>query len=127
MVPGWHFGWECGKQPSYGPELVDRRGKLWLNKNKEPKGTGLMFFFYQMLVGDAVDNIAGCHGVGPKKAFTLLEGCGSKKDAERAVRASYEAVYGDEWEVYLQENAKLLWMARELNEDGTPVYYEWSY
>jgi hypothetical protein len=127
MVPGWHFGWECGKQPSFGPELVDRRGKLWLNKLGEPKGTGLMFFFYQMLVGDTVDNISGCPKVGPKKAFAILSQCSTKKEAECAVRASYEAVYGDEWETYLQENSKLLWMARELNEDGTPVYYEWTF
>lgn len=127
MVPGWHFGWECGKQPSYGPELVDRKGKLWINKQGEPKGTGLMFFFYQMLVGDTVDNIPGCPKVGPKKAFAILSQCNTKKEAECAVQASYQAVYGDDWFTYLQENAKLLWMARELNEDGTPVYYEWKF
>lgn len=127
MVPGWHFGWECGKQPSFGPELVDRKGWLKKNAKGDVKGVGLKFFFYQMLVGDAVDNIGGCAGIGPVKALAILEGCDTKQDHERAVRASYEAAYGDEWEKYLQENSKLLWMARELNPDGTPVYYEWKF
>lgn len=125
MVPGWHFGWECGKQPSFGPELVDNRG--WLKDvNGTIKGVGLKFFFYQMLIGDTVDNIPGCPKVGPVKALKLLEACTSKADHEAAVRAAYEAVYGDEWKERLEEQSKLLWMAQKLNEDGSPVYYDWS-
>lgn len=125
MVPGWHFGWECGKQPSFGPELVDNKG--WLKEvNGDVKGVGLKFFFYQMLVGDTVDNIPGCPKVGPVKALKLLEVCTSKKDHELAVKAAYEAVYGPTYMEALEEQSKLLWMARELNEDGSPVYYDWS-
>lgn len=125
MVEGWHFGWECGKQVSFGPELVDKKG--WLKEiNGDIKGVGLKFFFYQMLVGDTVDNIAGCPKVGPKKAFKLLSECTTKKEHEDAVRASYEAVYGDEYMKYLEENSRLLWMIRELDKEGNPIGYNWN-
>lgn len=125
ITPGWQFGWECGKQPSFGPELIDNKGWLKLDNRGEVKGAGLKFFFYQMLVGDTVDNIPGCPKVGPVKALALLEGCHTKKDHEDAVRASYRAYYGDGYMEKLEEQSKLLWMVRECNEDGSPVYYEW--
>lgn len=126
ITPGWQFGWECGLQPSFGPEIVDNKGWLKLDRKGEVKGAGLKFFFYQMLVGDTVDNIPGCPKVGPVKALALLQGCDTKKDHEAAVRASYEAYYGPEYKPYLEEQSKLLWMVRELNEDGSPVYYDWK-
>lgn len=124
MVPGLAFSWECGSQASFGPELVDRRGKLWLDKDKV-RGTGLLFFFYQMLVGDTVDNIPGCPRIGPVKAFALLSGVTTKAEAETIVRASYEAVYGDGYMERLEEQSRLLWMVRELLPDGSPVFYKW--
>lgn len=127
MVPGWHYGWECGKQPSFGPELVDNKGWLKLNDKGDVKGAGLKFFFYQMLVGDTVDNIPGCPKIGPVKAFKLLEGCSTKAEHEAAVRASYEAFYGGEWSERLEEQSKLLWMVRALHADGSPKHYEWRF
>jgi hypothetical protein len=67
QCPGWHYSWECGKQPSIGPIMVDELGHL-VDKNagkfnpltgkKLPLkvfGTGHKFFYYQMLTGDTVD------------------------------------------------------------------------
>lgn len=136
ITPGWQFGWECGKQASYGPELIDAKGGLKLkeNKNKEGKvigydvkGTGLKFFFYQMLVGDTVDNIPGCPKVGPVKAHQLLSGCSTKREHEQAVIDAYKNVYGEGFQPFLEEQSKLLWMVRELDEDGRPKHYDWKY
>jgi hypothetical protein len=129
MVDGWHYGWECGKQASFGPELISRKGWLRLDERDETKirGGGLKFFFYQMLVGDAVDNIPGCPKVGPKKAFPLLEACKTKRDHEEAVIECYKKAYGEGFEEKLEEQSKLLWMIRELNEDGSPIHYEWKF
>lgn len=126
MCPGWQFGWECGKQPSFGPVYVDNKGTLQLTNGKL-KGTGLKFFFSQMLTGDTVDNIPGCKGMGPAKAFKLLDGCNTKREHELAVIGAYQNVYGDAWKDMLEEQSKLLWMVRELNEDGSPIHYEWKY
>lgn len=128
MCPGWQYGWECGKQPSFGPELVDNRGTIKLSAdNKTIKGVGLKFFFAQMLIGDTVDNIPGCPKVGPVKAFKLLEGCNTKREHELAVIGAYKDYYGDEYKERLEEQSKLLWMVRELTPDGLPIHYEWKY
>jgi hypothetical protein len=74
QCPGWHYSWECGKQPSIGPIMVDELGHL-VDKNagkfnpltgkKLPLkvfGTGHKFFYYQMLTGDTVDNVQSPQG-----------------------------------------------------------------
>jgi len=69
-------------------------------------------FYKQFLTGDAVDNIKGVHGIGPKKAEKLLEG---KTDAEM-------------WEVIVEhlgydraiENGHLLYMLRSTQDSFTP-------
>jgi hypothetical protein len=128
MCPGWQFGWECGAQPSFGPELVDARGWIKLsNDRKSIKGTGLKFFFSQMLTGDTVDNIPGCPNTGPVKAFNILSECKTKSEHELAVVEAYKATYPDNWKDMIEEQSKLLWMVRELNEDGSPIHYEWKF
>ena len=69
-------------------------------------------FYKQFLTGDAVDNIKGVHGIGPKKAEKLLEG---KTPVEM-------------WEVIVEhlgheramENGHLLYMLRSVNDTFTP-------
>jgi 5'-3' exonuclease len=69
-------------------------------------------FYKQFLTGDAVDNIKGVHGIGPKKADKLLEG---KTDAEM-------------WDVIVEhlgydraiENGHLLYMLRSTQDSFTP-------
>lgn len=126
MVPGWHFGWECGAQPSFGPELVDARGWLRIDDKGKVRGVGLKFFFYQMLVGDTVDNIPGCPKIGPVNALKLLDPCTTKAEHEAVIKAAYQKAYPDNWEDMLIEQSKLLWMVRELNEFGEPLGYDWK-
>lgn len=127
MVPGWHFGWECGAQPSFGPELVDPRGWLRIDNKGKVLGVGLKFFFYQMLVGDSVDNIPGCPKIGPVNALKLLEACDTKAEHEAAIVASYQKAYPEDWEAMLIEQSKLLWMVRELTPGGEPINYDWKF
>lgn len=69
-------------------------------------------FYKQFLTGDAVDNIKGVYGIGPKKAEKLLEG---KTPTEM-------------WEVIVEhlgydramENGRLLYMLRSVNDTFTP-------
>lgn len=124
MVPGMHFGWECGRQPQFGPKRVTEFGSLTLsNSKKKVGGDGLLFFYAQMLIGDAVDNIAGCKGCGPVATYKLLSECKTEEEAFKAVANKYSLTYGEGWQKYFLENADLLWIIREFNEDGTPVMY----
>lgn len=125
-VPGWHYGWELGNQPQFGPELVDEFGYIKLSSDRSTiKGTGLLFFYSQCLTGDAVDSIPGIPRCGAVKAFNILEGSQTPTEAFNRVVEAYKGFYEDVWEEKLLEQGRLLWMTRELNDEGKPVL--WSF
>lgn len=116
QVPGMHFGWPCGKQPQYGPRRVTQE-EGWRN------------FWYQMIVGDVVDNIPGLPGGGPALANKVLVDGLSHEDMFHLVYKLYEDKlkkgeddYG--WNSYFYEQAGLLWMVRDLFFDDTPVSFQ---
>jgi hypothetical protein len=126
MVPGLHYGWECGKQPEFGPVEYDSLGTIELIRSKSGnkiKGGGFKFFGAQLLTGDVVDNIGGLRGVGPVGAFGLLSDCTSEREVFSTVQRHYEEVVGDEWRKLLEEQCHLLWIIRERNEDGSLKHF----
>jgi hypothetical protein len=76
------------------------------------KGAGLMFFYSQILTGDAVDNYGGIPGIGPKKAYTILEGANTELDMYQRVLAAYCEYYQkpDKALAMLIEQGQLAWM-----------------
>lgn len=124
-VPGWHYGWELGNQPSFGPCKVESFGEIRLsNDRKSIKGEGLVFFYSQCLTGDRVDSIPGLGGCGPVKAFEILSNTKTPEEAFKAVLEAYRDVHGWDAEKELLEQARLLHMTRELHPDGSPVLWE---
>lgn len=73
---------------------------------------GLLSFYKQFLTGDAVDNIKGVHGIGPKKAQVLLEGKTEHQMWEIVVE-----LLGRERAV---ENGHLLYMLRKEGDMFVP-------
>jgi hypothetical protein len=124
QCPGWHYGWECGKQPEFGPVEYDEFGTISLERGKI-RGGGLKFFFSQLLTGDAVDNIGGLRGYGPTKTYALLSGCKTEEECRSVIYSSYQALHPDNWLTLLQEQSDLLWIVKELNKDGSFKHYEW--
>lgn len=122
MIPGWHYSWELGRQPSWGPCYVVDPGYL-IYQNKKFYGTGLAWFFAQCLTGDIVDNIPGIPGVGPVKAYKILKDSYDKEDMFNRVYEQYVCHYGDNAEEELMEQGQLLWMTRELDEDNKPILW----
>jgi 5'-3' exonuclease len=126
QVPGWHYGWEIGNQPSFGPELVDRSGWIKLDRggsSPKIKGVGLKFFFSQLLTGDTVDNIPGLPKCGPVAAFKILEDCDDPDSMLKQVMFHYMKA-GDIDQSYLEEQGRLLWLVRRYNEDGSPQMWK---
>lgn len=123
QVPGWHYSYSVGNQPEWGPELVDEIGYL---KYKPGKlfGTGLKFFYSQVITGDTVDEYKGLEGKGPAYAYKLLDGCLCEREMYRRVLDSYEEKYAERAFEELLEQARLAWMVRQLHEDGSPVMWE---
>lgn len=124
-VPGWHYGWELGRQPQFGPQLVTDPGEIRLSSDrKSVKGEGVLFFYAQCLTGDGVDTVPGLPGFGPVKTFELLLGADSEEEIFKRVLSVYRDVYDDMAENALLEQGRLLWMTRKLNEDGSPILWE---
>jgi hypothetical protein len=77
QVPGWHYSWELGNQPSFGPILIEDPGELWWSgdqgKSRKLLGTGVKWFYAQMIMGDRDDNIPGIPGAGAVAAFEALD------------------------------------------------------
>jgi hypothetical protein len=124
-VPGWHYGWELGMQPQYGPQFVTELGELRLSSNRKSlKGEGLLFFYSQCLTGDSVDTVPGLPKWGPVKAYELLSECPTISDAFHCVLEAYRGLYGALAEEALLEQGRLLWMTRELDEEGKPILWQ---
>jgi len=123
MMEGMHFGWPCGNQPQFGPKQVDKLGELTYVNNKL-KGTGSKFFYSQLITGDSCDNISGLPRGGPALAFKLLEGKSSESDMYTTVAERYRDKFGDDWRTQMKEQADLLWMVRELDDEGEPILWE---
>jgi len=125
MVQGMHYGWPCGAQPQFGPKQVDGVGELTLHNGKL-KGTGMRFFYSQLITGDSVDNIPGLPRGGPVLAYGLLAEAEDEPTMYERVTSKYKEKLGDGWETYFEEQVNLLHMVTELNEDGTPVLWRYN-
>tara|TARA_B100000767_G_scaffold219906_1_gene208076 strand:- start:2466 stop:3167 length:702 start_codon:yes stop_codon:yes gene_type:complete len=89
QIPCWHFNFNK---------------KKWTQVSE---WQGDLFFYTQILTGDAADNIKGLKGIGPKKAEKLLHDCRSVDDLWEACVKAYD---GDTARIV--ENARLLWLRR---------------
>ena len=125
MVPGWKYNF--GKEPK----------KFFVDPIE-----GMRWFYTQLLIGDATDNIMGCgvreikvyqsgakkgrqyntrSGVGEKEAELILMTCHNERDMYEAVLECYEDYELDQYD--LLENANLLWMVRERDSEGRLVHW----
>ena len=130
---GFHYSWEVGNQASVGPIYVEPLGWLEIknegevDKKGKPKpakifGTGHKFFYYQMIVGDAVDNIGGIKGKGPVFGYNLLKDAQTERECYELVAEKYVQAWGELWKEKMKEQSLLLWMVREI-KDGQKVFW----
>jgi len=127
QVPGLHYGWELGQQPSFGPAYVQGYGQIALDDKRELRGTGSKFFLAQCIMGDPVDTVPGLkRGAGAKAALNVVGHTQTYAEGLQAVREAYKGVYGDRGDEELLEQAQLLWMVRKM-ENGVPVMWDFNY
>lgn len=131
---GLHYSWECGVQAEKETYLVSGFGTLTPHYNKAGKidrlnGTGDKWFLAQLLIGDATDNIPGLKGVGPVKAYEVLREIENYSDGlDQVIKLYSDVLYKqglDSLYIFkeLEEQAHLVYMIRERNEDGSPVFW----
>lgn len=106
QIPGIHFNFY--RKPSkevdqFGNRIKNDYKGLSIVSEKESEYN----FWYQMLIGDTVDNVKGVKGIGPKKAEkALLESI----DYETTVKEMYEKVYGENWLAEYEKNHFFLYL-----------------
>lgn len=107
MIPGHHYNHVTGEF-YFVPESL---GTLEYSKGKLT-GRGLIFFYAQLITGDATDNIPGIPKAGPKKAYDLLSPYDREDLCFQEVKNQYKSYYGRQWEEAIAEVADLLWIVR---------------
>lgn len=126
QVPGWYFSWELGKQAAIGPVAITDAGSLTLSEDhKKLTGFGFPWFAAQVLMGDPVDSIPGLKDCGPVLAYNLLHDWPSGRLKSRGeivetLKTAYVFRYGITGPSELEEQAKLCWLIRRLDENGKP-------
>jgi 5'-3' exonuclease len=103
---------------------VDEIGYLELKGPKKLTGTGISFFYSQLLTGDATDTYDGLPGCGPIRAYDLLKDCKTERELYEATLGAYQKKFPEDAGERLTEQAHLAYMIRELNEDGTIKHWE---
>ena len=98
---GKHFNWELKRDGE-----VIREARIYDVSREE----GDRFFWYQMLTGDATDNIKGVPGIGPKKAEGILSGLSTNQEMYEACQDLYSC------EEELDMNAACLFIWRKPND-----------
>lgn len=106
MVPGWHYKWSKGDTKAKGPFFIT-------------ESEGLQWFFKQLLMGDkGTDNILGLFGVGEKsKLVTNINKMTTVLEIYTHVQKKYENRFGSYWELFMHENARMLWMLMDKDDD----------
>ncbi len=116
-IEGWHYN-HVTKEVYHIPEGIGIGDR------------GLIFFYKQLLTGDATDNIPGCnnpaksHFARPPKissdvANTMLASSQTEEQAFSVVADMYKHTYGVKWEESLKEVASLVWIKRKIDETGS--------
>lgn len=94
---------------------------------------GIYNFYTQVLVGDSVDNIKGCKGIGKKKAAKLLDTCATEEEMYNAVKEAYfdaQVKENKPWNIEyntdaantaMYDTARLVWL---LSKDRTNLILE---
>lgn len=149
-----HYQWERPSQ-NIGEKLVTVSGLGELKctiketksgKKKEIKGTGPLFFLWQMLTGDTTDGIIGCgvmeekvyksgkkagesytrrDGIGAVEAFEIVDGSPSYYEGLQRVLTQYVIRFGERWQEEALKNGRLLYMHHHV-DDGRYIRL-WHY
>jgi 5'-3' exonuclease len=110
-LPGTHYHFD--KKKMY---FVSELGVLRLftySYGKILRGTGLKFFWAQMLMGDPTDTIPGVPGYGHVKAYEVLKDINDSIELGRKVYRIYREYFGNNCDKIFIEIGNLLWILRE--------------
>lgn len=86
----WKRGEKAGQEKTKRVQV----GTMPSKAIKDLKGSGLKFFYAQILMGDPADNYQGLPQCGMTGAYELLDGCSTEEELYIAVLGRYKDYYG---------------------------------
>lgn len=99
-VAGWHYNY-------------DKESFYFIDKDE-----ATYKFYCQILTGDSTDNIPGLKGIGPAKAYKMMQGIDNENDMCYNVWQHY-LDHGHNYDYFLM-NARLLWIRQKRDEIWQP-------
>lgn len=124
MIPGKHFN-------TITDQIIDVSdpGSIELKKGAV-KGTGIAFFWAQMLTGDPTDTIPSFphkkyKGYGAATTFKALGACKTEEEMAEVVIDIYKDTLGDKYQERLEEQADLVYICREEGLTGKDYVRRW--
>lgn len=112
QVPGWHYSWEISGTSTTGKQWIRPEEKLLVSPSE-----GSFNFYWQMVMGDASDNVFGFDGKARQKVPKFLESwyhdMQHMSDEERF--AFVRDKYGDDNRFLM--NGTCLWILRYLEDN----------
>lgn len=135
MCPALHLDWDTGeitetwKDPFGYVDLVAQVSAKTGKTTKKPKGFGTKWFWWQLLMGDAADNIKGCpkaviggkhKACGQVGAYELIKDAKSDRECLDIVKEAFKSneythyLTGEPatWQDVMWSEAQMLWMQR---------------
>jgi len=113
----WYFGGKeqdtvtRGANKGKGKYKRVKMGTSPSSRLKDLKGVGLIFFYAQLIMGDAVDYYCGINGLGKKAALELLDGVTTEEELFRIVKNQYQIAYGESKGLSrMLESGRLAWL-----------------
>lgn len=100
ISPGWHLS--ASDKKLHWVTVMGELLPKWVTNDKGKEvikklyGTGLKFFYSQMLQGDGVDNYTGIPRMRLKDIYDLLEPCKTEAELYMATLSAYKKKYGAE-------------------------------
>lgn len=105
QISCWHYNWTKAEAPVY---ISPKQAKMW--------------FYSQLLTGDATDSIPGVEGIGPVTASKILEKIKTPQEAEAIILKKYREVYGKFGDYRFLECGRLVYILRQ-KEDKNKLWY----
>lgn len=142
LLPKWKVKSKPTADYEYIPDGVYTRGdnkgkpktkRIKVGESCKPyidklKGSGLKFFYSQLIVGDTADNYGGLKGKGMAFAYELLNDCETERELFFAVLGAYRDVWGKGKFWYPHYKGTEAYRAKhyELHGENPPDWEHWK-
>lgn len=122
IVPGWNFNPD-NRTRRWSTLLGELEPEWKDGKVKKLRGSGLKFFYAQLIMGDSIDNYTGIPRKGDAAAYRALNHLTTEKELYQAVLDMYKIHYGvNHWAINYRGTEKFKLDYKDIHGVEPPEY-----